>query len=75
MMQWAKEHWPEVTGGATGAIAGSIFGLAVPGAIVGQAVGYELTHGNNWSNVKDTALVAAAILGVIIVVNMVRARV
>jgi hypothetical protein len=75
MMQWTKAHWPEIAGGATGAIAGSIFGLSVPGAIIGQAVGYELTHGNNWGDVKDTALVAGAILIVIVAVNMVRARV
>lgn len=75
MMQWLKSHSSEIAGGATGAIAGSIFGLAVPGAIVGQAVGYELTHGNDWSRVKDTALVAGAILGVVVVLNMIRAKV
>lgn len=74
-MNWWKAHWPEIIGGATGAIGGSMFGLAVPGAIIGQSVGYELTHGNNWSDVKDTALVAGAILGVIIAINMIRARV
>jgi hypothetical protein len=73
-MDWVKAHYPEVLGGATGAIVGAPFGLGVPLAIIGQAVGAELKQSSNWQNVKDAALIAAAIVGVLMVTRIVTGR-
>lgn len=74
-MQWIKDHYPEVLGGATGAVVGAPFGLGVPLAIIGQAVGSELKEGTGWAKVKDAALVGAAIVGVLMVTRMITGRV